>query len=442
MGSSDLNKTLERLGTLLTSEVEAWEKRTRPQRHRAMDHLTAELSRALDRRSARAARREAKHARRAARREAARDHASYAGGAVALALAACFVVMALTRPDLWWLVFVALGVGANGARQLGLARARDQQLPHLDQTKQPAPSHEVDVLCDQLLGDLKASPEAVRTFVQRPEETVEALRATAKALDARRTQLASEDPKARLEALVAQRSELSARINAAVDPIARAKFQEAQRSLEGQALAITALQATLERVDGEYTSLLIALQELKTRVMLARSTSSASQLGGLQQSVARLNAELEAITESLEAVAAPGHASATSGHGSAASGHASAASGHGSAASGHGSAASGHVSAASGHGSAASGHVSAASSHVSAASGHVSAASGHVSAVSGHVSAASGRAAGPDDREPKPSAGAGERLVEPVPEPEPISDPGLDAPLERVRAAQVVQKQR
>lgn len=311
MAESDLNKTLERLGTLLTTEVEAWEKRTRAERHRVMERVSTELNRALDKKSRREARREAKEARRAARRQEERDQASFAGGAFGLIIAAFFAVFALTRPDFWWMVFVALGVGASGARQIGLAAARNRALPRATEAKASAPamvasaqSHEIDQLCDQLLADLKASPEAVRSFLQNPEKTVEALRATSKALDVRRGQLAAEDPHGRLAALATQRTELTTRIDAMVDPVARTKLQGALGSLDGQESALRQLLAAMERVDGEYTSLLILLQELKTRVALARSTSTSTQLGGLQQSVARLNAELAAITDSLEA--APG----------------------------------------------------------------------------------------------------------------------------------------
>jgi chromosome segregation ATPase len=227
-----------------------------------------------------------------------------------LIIAAVLVAFAAFRPEFWWLIFVALGVGAGGARQLGMASARNR-LPRGETAQEPAPvqassaaRHEIDQLCDQLLADLKASPQAVRSFLQDPEKTVEALRATSKSLDARRQQLEAEDAKGKLAALVTQRQALVTRIEAAVDPQAKAKLQGALGSLDGQATALHQLTAAAERVDGEYTALLVLLQELKTRVAVARSTTSGVQLDGLQHSVQRLNAELEAITDSLQA--APG----------------------------------------------------------------------------------------------------------------------------------------
>jgi predicted phage tail protein len=310
MSESDLNKTLERLGSLLTTEVEAWEKRTRADRRRVMDRVSTRLNEALDKQSRRQTRREQKAARRAARRQEERENASVAGGVFGLIIAAVLVGFAAFRPEFWWLIFVALGVGGGGARQLGLATARNRlprgpvvQAPEPIQASSPE-RHEIDQLCDQLLADLKASPQAVRSFLQDPEKTVEALRATSKSLDSRRQQLEAEDAKGKLAALVTQRQALVTRIEAAVDPQAKAKLQGALGSLDGQAAALHQLTAAAERVDGEYTALLVLLQELKTRVAVARSTTSGVQLDGLQHSVQRLNAELEAITDSLRA--APG----------------------------------------------------------------------------------------------------------------------------------------
>jgi septation ring formation regulator EzrA len=133
---------------------------------------------------------------------------------------------------------------------------------------------------------------------------VEALRKTAKALDVRRSQLAAEDAPGHLSALAEQRRTLAARRDAAQDFQVKAKLEAALRSLDGQETALRQLIVASERVEGEYTSLLVLLQELRTRVAVARSTTSSVQLGGLEQSVERLNAELSAITESLQATQA------------------------------------------------------------------------------------------------------------------------------------------
>lgn len=251
--------------------------------------------------------RERRDEERAERREKKRkkelENASTVGGTFTLAVAVILVGYAIYNPHMWWLIFVALGIGSGGARQLSLAAKKNKEaraeLPEKDSAA-PAKQHEIDALCDQLLSDLKESPEVVRAFLQDPEKTVEALRLTAKAVDQRRRDLSTDAGKQQLAALDKQRADLKSRRDGASDPVAREKFDGALRSLDGQEAALKQLTAVADRLDGEYTSLLVLLQELKTRVAVARSTNSTSQQAGLEQSVQRLNAELEAITDSLQ----------------------------------------------------------------------------------------------------------------------------------------------
>lgn len=315
MAEPDLQHRLEGLGRRLLDDVEHWEQRTREDRAKAIDSITAKVGEQVgaaiaaaqkSRDQKREARLEAREKKRHDKRQRELEEASVPGGIVQLVLAAVCIAFAILRPDLWWLIFVALGVGASGGRKLSLASERRHQLrastAEPERAPTPAQAHEVDVACDQLLADLKASPEAVRSFLQQPEKTVESLRATCKALDARRLQLAQEDAKGRLLELSAQRSALAARRDATVDTQARKKLDDAVRSLDGQATALGQLAAVTERVEGEYTSLLVLLQELKTRVAVAKSTGSEVQLTGLRENVTRLNAELGAISEAMEAV--------------------------------------------------------------------------------------------------------------------------------------------
>ncbi len=221
-------------------------------------------------------------------------------------LALALVAYAFLHPQWFWFVFVAIGVGSSGLRELAIAERRDREaigvapLPRVTAPRPtPAvPAHEIDALCDQLLGELKTSPEAVRAFVQQPEQTIEALRSTAKKVELRRQALTAERAPTKLAELASQREALLARREAMTDAIARQKLDDALRSLDGQRAALLQLVATTERLDGEYTSLLMLLQELRTRVAVARSSSTMPQ--GVEASVQRLNAELEAITESLQ----------------------------------------------------------------------------------------------------------------------------------------------
>jgi hypothetical protein len=312
MADNDLQQRLEKLGRSILKDVEDWELATRDRRRQALERL----SRAFDKEERWQRKRERKLERRRRRQEErlarAQQKASLPNGLVFLAAALVCAGFAITRPGLWWMIFVAFGLGSAGAQQLHLASQqrrlergqRAGQGEEEPEARREAPQgrHEVDVLCDQLLADLAQSPEAVRSFLKKPEQTVESLRRTCRALDERRQQLLAERPAERLEALQAQRAELLRKREAASDAEARRKLEQALRSLEGQASALERLRQSTERVDGEYTSLLVLLQELRTRVSVARTAGGSTQLEGLRDSVQRLNTELEAITDALESV--------------------------------------------------------------------------------------------------------------------------------------------
>lgn len=269
-----------------------------PDLHGTIERLSTTLEK-----SGKSRREDRRATRKELKREKQLEKASVPGGVFALLMAAAIMVFAVTHPQFWWLIFVALGVGSGGAKELALVKERERLSgASTDEMKQSLPGqHEIDALCDQLLTDLKASPEVVRAFVLQPEKTVEALRTTAKAVDQRRKVLAGAGTVEQLTALNTQRAELQSRRDASSDGEARVKFDSALRSLDGQESALKLLVAVSERLDGEYTSLLVLLQELKTRVAVARSTNPGSQLDGLEQNVQRLNAELQAVTESLVA---------------------------------------------------------------------------------------------------------------------------------------------
>lgn len=312
MAENDLQKRLERLGAQLVNDIEAWEQRTRGERGKALDQLSQSVGGALGEVlhtvAAEVEKRKTREAQKRLAREArkrARHQPSVAVGVVLFVIAAACLGLALLRPELFWMVFVALALGLGGASEVADAarerRARAAEAPRQAPAK-PAAPHEVDALCDQLLADLAASPDAVKAFVTEPEKAVASMRATLKSLDVRRRQLLAEDADGRLAELITRAAELEARLAAASSPEARRHLEEARASLAGQREALEHLRRTAERVDGEYTSLLVHLQELRTRVAVARSTGTEVQLEGLRGSVRRLNEELGAISEAMEAV--------------------------------------------------------------------------------------------------------------------------------------------
>ncbi|MBM4779557.1 MAG: hypothetical protein GQE15_17760 [Archangiaceae bacterium] len=325
MADHDLQKRLEKLGEQLVTDIEAWEKRTRAERSRVLDELThtlegklgeamtklAEKNSKLDAKmEKRERRREERRLRREQRRNREHQPPTMAGGIVFLIAAVICAVMGIVNPQMWWMVFVALGLGLGGAGQLAgaarhkreLAEEAADEAPVDEPQKTVAAPHEVDVICDQLLADLAAAPETVRAFVSDPQKTVASMRATLKSLDQRRQQLFAEDAKGRLEAATKLRTELQTRHDTATDPETKTRMEEALRSMAGQESALKQLVVMSERVDGEYTSLLVHLQELRTRVSVAKSSHSTVQLEGLKSSVQRLNDELGAISEAMDAV--------------------------------------------------------------------------------------------------------------------------------------------
>jgi hypothetical protein len=319
MADNDLQKRLEKLGEQLVTDIEAWEKRTRGERAQVLDQLSHKLeekvgealTKLAEKGHRERARLEQRERRRQEREQRRQQDPTTAGGVVFLIAAAICAVMGIVNPQMWWMVFVALGLGLGGAGQLaGAARRRKEQAGDEAQAEpietvkaRPATTvHEVDALCDALLAELAAAPETVRTFVSDPQKTVTSMRATLKSLDLRRQQLLGEDAAGRLTAARAQRAELQARRDATGDAETKLRMEEALRSMSSQEAALQHLLVMTERVDGEYTSLLVHLQELRTRVSVAKSSSTSVQLEGVKASVQRLNDELGAISEAMDAV--------------------------------------------------------------------------------------------------------------------------------------------
>lgn len=319
MADNDLQKRIEKLGEQLVTDIEAWEKRTRNERAQVLDHLSHTLEEKVGaaltklaekghREQARIAKRERRRAERQARKQ---QEPTTAGGIVFLIAAVICAVMGIVNPQMWWMVFVALGLGLGGAGQLAGAARRRKELAGEEEEAEPVEAvkarppttvHEVDALCDALLAELATAPETVRTFVSDPQKTVTSMRATLKSLDLRRQQLLGEDAAGRLAAARTQHAELQARHDATGDAETKLRMEEALRSMASQEAALQHLLVMTERVDGEYTSLLVHLQELRTRVSVAKSSSTSVQLEGVKASVQRLNDELGAISEAMDAV--------------------------------------------------------------------------------------------------------------------------------------------
>ncbi len=234
------------------------------------------------------------------------------------AMAALVLVgMAISRMStLWWLVFVALGMGSSAARILGRARqqareARPVEAVREDSPALPEPRQEdpraakVDALCGKLLAELRAGPGLLREVVSQPEQTVEALRRSCQELLRRERELrglCSPEDERRLEE---ERAQLAARVAGERDAVVKERLEGALRALDEQRGQRAELATAASRLEAEHMRLYYTLENLYTQVLRVRSADSASvdvAGAGLRQSVEQLGVEMDAVAESLEEV--------------------------------------------------------------------------------------------------------------------------------------------
>lgn len=219
--------------------------------------------------------------------------ASVIGGSVMLLIALLLAVFGVLNPDKWWLLFVALGVGVGGARQIDLARRRDKGLATPEAVKK---ADRFEAACDLLLVELKDSPQAVREFLGKPEVTVEAIRAACRQLGQRQQQLLDTASAADLEQ---ERKELEGRLGQ-LDPVT---YKRATDALKLRTELFHQVRATADRLASEQQILLTSLESLRMRVALAKGAGGqGAPLGELKAEVDRLSDELTAITDALESV--------------------------------------------------------------------------------------------------------------------------------------------
>jgi hypothetical protein len=253
------------------------------------------LERALetDQKGRHASHLERKEARRRAKDERERSNASVPGGVFALAIAISIAVYGFVHPDMWWLFFVAFGIGSGGARQLAMATKREggggseKTQPEVDRAEQ---------LCDELLNELKNSPEAVRAFLGQPEQTIESLRAACRQLKERHdavSRLADDKAAAELEA---EKAKLAKNIGD-LDP---ATYQRAVAALKQREDLLKQVKSSANKIESEREILLTSLQSLKMRLALAKSSGQQANIDGVRAEVDRLGEELSAISEALE----------------------------------------------------------------------------------------------------------------------------------------------
>jgi chromosome segregation ATPase len=208
----------------------------------------------------------------------------------------------------FWLLFIAMWMIFEGARRLIGSRVADVEGERVDETGVDARLARVDELCDQLLADIRSGPAVLREIVQRPEETVEALRDGVHALERREREiraLSRPEDDARLQS---ERDSLQRRLAAEQDAVTRQRLGQALEALEQQRNQRASLVTAASRLEAERTRLLYTLEGLHTQVLAVRSTAEAGQEEAaaerLRQSLDTLSSEVSAVAGALESVQA------------------------------------------------------------------------------------------------------------------------------------------
>jgi DNA repair exonuclease SbcCD ATPase subunit len=259
-----------------------------------------------DRRAQRLGRRDERQARRAARR-AGRRRKPRSG--VGLLIGAAVLTGVVVDGAPFWLLFIAVWMLFEGARRLIGSRPPEVEGEAVqDETGVDARLARVDQLCDQLLADIQSAPPVLRTIVQRPEETVQALREGVHALERREREiraLARPEDDARLQS---ERESLQRRLAAEQDAVTRQRLGQAVEALDQQRSQRASLLTAASRLEAERTRLLYTLEGLHTQVLAVRSTAEAGQeqaaADRLRQSLDMLSSEVSAVAGALESVQA------------------------------------------------------------------------------------------------------------------------------------------
>jgi hypothetical protein len=201
--------------------------------------------------------------------------------------------------------------GTIGAGRNDVADAMRGPFPAASAPARGAPPQQdprdvrVDRICDKLLAELRTSPETVKDIFIKPEETVQALRATCRDLTRRERELRkflSPDEDVRL---TTERAALQKRIDGEVDEVTKMRLASALAALDQQREQRAELGRAAARFDAEHTRISYTLESLYTQVVRMRSADSSSvdvAGAGLRRSLDLLSHEVNALADALERV--------------------------------------------------------------------------------------------------------------------------------------------
>jgi DNA repair exonuclease SbcCD ATPase subunit len=257
-----------------------------------------------------AAEEERRAGRRALRRKERRARRRRGSAAWLLAGAVAITVIVVNGAP-YWLMFIAVWLAVMAGSRLLRARDADsaeEGTPEATTASVDARMARVDALCDQLLADIRSAPPILREIVQRPEETVRALRDGVHALERRERELRDltrPEDEARLET---EREALQHRLDEEKDEVTRQRLAQALEALDRQRSSRSSLVTAASRLEAERTRLLYTLEGLHAQVLSVRSTAAAGQdaaaVEQLRQSLDTLSDEVSAVAGALESVQA------------------------------------------------------------------------------------------------------------------------------------------
>jgi hypothetical protein len=266
------------------------------------------------------------------------DAASLPRGIVTAVAAVVCAVMAVANPHLWWLVFVALGLGTDAAKTFGrVARSRraepERQADGREAVAEAQPTAaepralepavpvvppvsaepldprvaRIQSLCDKLLAELESGPPIVREVVTEPRATIGGLRQACIEIARRERELRSVLAAQEEGALAADREALAVRVSTERDDIVRDRLGQALRALDEQIAHRAELATAASRLEAENTRILYTVESLHMQLLRARSTDmGAPELGGkLRDSLRDLGTQIDAVAEALEWASAP-----------------------------------------------------------------------------------------------------------------------------------------
>jgi seryl-tRNA synthetase len=163
----------------------------------------------------------------------------------------------------------------------------------------------VDAICDKILAELRASPEAVKDIFIKPDETIAALRATCRNLTRRERDLRKFLSPQDDERLMREREALQKRIEGESDEVTKMRLASALAALDAQRDQRVELARAAARFDAEHTRISYTLESLYTQVVRMRSADSSSvdvSGAGLRRSLDMLSREANALADALEKV--------------------------------------------------------------------------------------------------------------------------------------------